>query len=95
MQARPEDYAWPSARLHLGRRKTDPLNTDHHVVKIMGDWCAFLREGVSEEDQGLERRVSTGRPWADSAFVEQLGRHLNRRKGVPRTKGRTRGRHGN
>ena len=81
----------------------DPLNTGHHVVKIMGDWRSFLREGVSEEDEGLERHVSTGRPWADAAFVEQLerrlGRHLNRRrggwpKGVPRAKGRTRGRHG-
>jgi len=104
MVARPEDYAWSSARLHLGRRKTDPLNTDHQVVKIMGDWRAFLREGVSEEDQGLERQVSTGRPWADAAFVEKLerrlGRYLDRRKGgwpkgVPRAKGRSRGRRGN
>jgi len=26
--AKPEDYAWSSARLHMGRRKTDPLATD-------------------------------------------------------------------
>jgi len=50
---RPEDYAWSCARLHLGRRKTDPLNTDHRVVKIMGGWRAFLREGVSEDGRGL------------------------------------------
>ena len=74
------------------------------MVKTMADWRSFLREGVSEEDEGLERHVFIGRPWADAAFVDQLerrlGRHLNRRKGgwpkgVPRAKRRTRGRRGN
>ena len=54
----------------------DPLNTGHHVVKIMGDWRSFLREGVSDEDEGLERHVSTGRPLAEAAFVDQLERRL-------------------
>ena len=99
MVAKPEDYAWSSARLHLGRRKTDPLNTDQQVVEIMGDWRGFLREGVSEEDESLEVHVSTGRPWADQAFVERLERSLDRKltrgqggrlKGVPRAKGRSR-----
>lgn len=101
---KPEDYAWSSARMHLGRRKTDPLNTDHHVVEIMGDWRAFLREGVSEEDQGLEVHVSTGRPWAEAAFVERLERLLRRKltrgrggwpRGVPRNKAQSSQRPGN
>jgi len=52
--AKPADHAWSSARLHLGRRKTDPLNTDHRVVEMLGDCRSFLREGVAEEDVGLE-----------------------------------------
>ena len=104
MVAKPEDYAWSSARLHLGRRKTDPLNTDQQVVEIVGDWRGFLREGVSEEDESLEVHVSTGRPWADLAFVERLERSLDRKltrgqggwpKGVPRAKGRSRQRSSN
>ncbi len=100
--SKPEDYAWSSARLHVGRRKTDPLNTDDRVVELMGD--SFLREGVSEEDEELERHLSSGRPWAGSAFVERLERVLGRRltrgkggwpKGVPRGKGRSRQRPGN
>ena len=97
--AKPQDCVWSSARLHLGRRKTDPLNTDHHVLELIGDWRGYLREGVSEEDEQLERHLSSGRPWADSAFVEHLERVLGRRltrgqggwpKGVPRGKGRSR-----
>jgi len=89
--------ACSTARLHVGRRKTYPLNTDHRVVEMEGD--SFLREGMADEDVGLERHVSSGRPWAGAAFVEQLerllGRALTRSKGgwpegVPRRKGRSR-----
>ena len=95
--AKPDDYAWSSARLHLGRRKTDPLNTDHRVVEIIGDWRAFLREGVTEEDMALERHASSGRPWAGRALVRRLERSLGCTltrgkggwpKGVPRRRRR-------
>ena len=93
--AKPEDYAWSSAGLHLGLRKTDPLNTDHRVVETVGDWRAFLRERAAGDGLSLERHVSSGRPWGDTAFVEGLERLLGRTltrgqggwpKGVPRRK---------
>ena len=99
MVARPEDYGWSSARLHLGRRKTDPLNTDCTVVEIAGDWRGFLRQGVQDEDLGLTGHLSSGRPWGSRAFVRRLERRVGRRltrgkggwpKGVPRKKGKRR-----
>ena len=102
--AKPEDYAWSSARLHMGRRRTDPLGTDDRVVEIMGDWRGFLREGVAAEDESLPRHVSSGRPWADAGFVRRLERKLGRTltrgkggwpKGVPRRKKRPRPRPSN
>jgi putative transposase len=76
---KPEQYPWSSAARHLGRTQCDPLETDRKVEEISGDWRGFLAAAVeADEARALERRLSTGRPWASEAFVRRLEKRLNR-----------------
>jgi len=77
---RPEAYRWSSAAFHLRTQQSDPLATDRKVEEISGDWKGFLRTAVeAEEARALERRLSTGRPWGDKAFLRRLEKRLGRR----------------
>lgn len=79
LAGKPEAYRWSSASYHLGRVRTDPLDTDRRVVDLCGDWGAFLRGAVEgDEERELERRLSTGRPWGNKAFVRRLEKKLGR-----------------
>ncbi|NQT14006.1 MAG: transposase, partial [Planctomycetes bacterium] len=78
---RPEDYAWSSARLHLGLAKTDALSTRDTVVRMLGDWRAYLREGCANDEAEMERHLSNGRPFADAKFVARLEKRLTPRPG--------------
>lgn len=76
---RPELYPWSSAAFHLGRKQSDALGTDRKVEEISGDWRSFLAAATeAEEERALERRLSTGRPWANEQFVRRLERRLSR-----------------
>ena len=91
-----EQYPWSSAAHHLGLIQEDPLETDRKVEKISGDWRGFLAAAVEvEEARTLERRLSTGRPWASEPFMRRLEKRLKRSliplkggwpKGQPRKK---------
>jgi hypothetical protein len=49
------------------------------VVEISGDWRGFLAAAVeAEESRALERRLSTGRPWASEICVRRLEKRLKR-----------------
>jgi putative transposase len=76
---RPEQYPWSSAAYHLDLVRSDPLQCDRKVVEISGDWKGFLAAAVeAEEARGLERCLSTGRPWAVESFVRRLEKRMNR-----------------
>ena len=88
MVARPQDYAWSSARAHLAG-KDDVLVKANVLPEMVGDWAAFLAAGPGKDDgETLHRHERTGRPLGDDAFVESveeaLGRPLKRQKRGPK-----------
>ena len=90
--ARPEAYAWSSARSHLDGRRRDALvaDADRDLMGLVDDWRAFLQNGVDEiEAKRLERHLGSGRPLGSRGFVRGLERRLGRelargRRGRPR-----------
>ena len=86
----PEDWLWSSAKAHLsgvseGVADLEPLASE------VGDWHAFLRAGISDDDlEKLRSAERTGRPLGDAAFLADLeaktGRELIKRKPGPKTK---------
>jgi putative transposase len=91
----PGEYAWSSARFHLGKRKTDPLVEDRSLSGTLSGaraWRRFLSDGVAEiERKRIEERMSSGLPLGTDEFVkgleEETGRVL-----VPQTGGWPKGR---
>jgi len=75
----PLGWRWSSAKAHLGRR-TDPLlDPQSPLDAIVGDWPAFLRQGVpAAERRDIEQHLRTGRPRGGERFLKKLGRKLGR-----------------
>jgi putative transposase len=89
---RAREWPWSSAKAHL-------LGRDDRLVKVapllamVGNWRAFLRSAISEEElRDLREHGRTGRPLGSSAFLDRLerlvGRVLKPRKPGPRPKPR-------
>jgi putative transposase len=86
--AEPHQWAWSSARAHLGL-SSDRLTTCSPVLDDFGDWRRYLSETDREADLALLRlHERTGRPLGDAAFLEHLeqrtGRRLRRSKPGPK-----------
>lgn len=87
--SRPDDYTWSSAPAHLAARD-DELVRVAPLLEMVGDWDAFLKEGLgNDEAEALRRHERTGWPLGEEAFVEsletRLGRALHPAKPGPKT----------
>jgi len=85
-------WPWSSARAHLSGRD-DRLVKAAPLLKMVGDWKAFLNSAASEEElRDLREHGHTGRPLGSSAFLDRLeslvGRVLKRQKPGPKPKPR-------
>jgi len=82
------DYAWSSARFHLGKADEDPLLNEKDPLRILQDWKEMLK--VEPEETALFRRnIQSGLPCGDKPFIKRLeskaGRSLSHRPpGRPR-----------
>lgn len=68
------EYAWSSARFHLGLVEHDPLVIDKGLLGLVTDWEGFLNcdsEDVNVNDQ-LAAATRTGRPAGDEVFLSTL-----------------------
>jgi len=79
------EWPWSSARSHLSGRD-DRLATVGPLLAMVGDWRAFLRSAIREEDlRDLRDHGRTGRPLGSAAFLDRLeamvGRILRPQKG--------------
>jgi putative transposase len=76
--ARPEGWAWSSARAHLAGRD-DAVVAVRPLLERVEDWAAFLGEGLEDEDRAAIRAAErTGRPLGSEAFVKGLEQRLGR-----------------
>lgn len=59
----PEEWRWSSARAHLGLG-CDPLTDVSAIGRHVGNWRAYLRDGVeaADRDELIERALRSGRP---------------------------------
>jgi putative transposase len=85
-------WPWSSARAHL-KGHDDRLVKVAPLLKMVGDWRAFLRSAIPEEQlRALAQHDRTGRPLGSPAFVERLekrvGRVLKPQKPGPKPKRR-------
>ncbi|MFH1748987.1 MAG: transposase [Planctomycetota bacterium] len=84
------DYAWSSARYHVGLRETDELVQDHSLQGLVSDWQAFLEADVNaDERRFLQEKTRTGRPCGNEAFVKRA-ESLTGRELFPKRPGRPR-----
>ena len=84
MVSAPEDHRWSSARAHLSGRD-DALVKVAPLLRMAGDWEAFLASGLDAEDHAaLRSHERTGRPLGGEAFIAKLegrlGRNLKKAK---------------
>ena len=72
------DWRWSSARAHLAGRD-DGLVTTAALLDRVGDWKAFLREGLDPAARDAIRASErTGRPLGAQAFIRKLEKRLHR-----------------
>ena len=86
-------WPWSSAKAHLSGRD-DRLVKVAPLLAMVGDWKAFLRSAIGEEElRDLREHGRTGRPLGSSAFLDRLeglvGRVLKPQKPGPKAKSRT------
>jgi putative transposase len=84
LAAEAQAWPWSSARAHLAGRDDDLVQAAP-LLALVGDWAAFLAEGLGADVHAAIRSGErTGRPLGDAAFVaaleRDLGRTLARRK---------------
>ena len=84
------DWQWSSARRTLPGRN-DQLVQVAPLLKMIGDWAAFLRSAMPEgELRDIRRHSRTGRPLGDETFLDRLegmvGRALKPQKRGPKLK---------
>jgi putative transposase len=84
------DWRWSSARAHLAGRD-DGLVVARPLLDRVGDWQAFLRGGLREDEhKAIRAHQRTGRPLGDRRFTarleKRLGRPLARQKPGPKPK---------
>jgi len=78
MVARPEDYCWSSTRAHLSGRDDD-LVAVAPLLRLVGNWKAFVSSGIAEEDmESIRRHERTGRPLGNDDFIVRIERAINR-----------------
>jgi putative transposase len=78
LAARARDWNWSSARAHLSGRN-DELVKVSPLLERVGDWGAFLREGLDgAAREAIRASERTGRPLGSPAFVRKLEKKLDR-----------------
>jgi len=85
----PWDWPWSSARAHLAA-EDDQLVKVAPLLAMIGDWRAFLRSAMPEDElRDIRRHARTGRPLGDEAFLSRLedivGRVLKPQKRGPKS----------
>ncbi len=74
----PEDYCWSSTRAHLSGHNDD-LVAVVPLLRLVGNWKAFISSGTGEEDmESIRRHERTGRPLGNDDFVARTERATNR-----------------
>ena len=74
-----EDYAWSSARAHIGKQSDSVLSMDCPLLEAIVDWKEWLREGVSSElVVAIRENTKTGRPLGNEDFVMRIEKSLSR-----------------
>jgi putative transposase len=88
----PREWRWSSAKAHL-KGRDDVLVKVAPLLAMAGDWKAFLRSAIPEEQlRDLRQHGRTGRPLGSPTFLDRLerlaGRVLKRQKPGPKPKPR-------
>jgi putative transposase len=84
LTARPEDWPWSSARVHLGGAG-DGLVDPAPLLERWPDWRAVLDSGLANDELAAVRaREASGHPLAGEAFVRALAGGTGRRLGPGR-----------
>jgi putative transposase len=88
LTARPQDWAWSSARAHL-EGAADPLVGARPMLQRVPDWADFLGQRPSEAElKAIRAGERTGRPLGSAGFIArlegELGRSLAKQKTGPK-----------
>ena len=66
------EYAWSSARFHLGLVEKDPLVTDRNLSGLVTNWDEFWCCTTDEGGEHVAAATRTGRPAGDEEFFAAL-----------------------
>jgi putative transposase len=80
LAARPGDWSWSSARVHLGLAEGDGLTAAGRVLARVPDLVARIASGEDPaKSERLRKAESIGRPVGSEAFMAALERESGRR----------------
>lgn len=75
-----EEYQWSSARVHVDNKADEITSNACYLLKEIGNWRNYLREGKNELlIENIRQCSITGRPCGEELFIEELEKRLNRR----------------
>ncbi len=72
------DYRWSSVHAHLSGKDSQGIIQPENLLKLTGDWKAYLKEAQAFKSGEFERHERTGRPLGTDRFIEKAERLLNR-----------------
>lgn len=85
--ANAEEWLWSSAGAHINNKKDLILDAGWLTEKEIGDYISFCKEDIPCDK--IRKSTSSGRPFGSAAFVEEIGKRINRNL-KPRKAGRPR-----
>ena len=72
MVKQPREYAWSSARFHLGIKKADALVKDRTLLGLVSDWKGILSSEDENKSEYLRLTTRTGRPAGNESFLSKV-----------------------
>ncbi|QYZ65481.1 MAG: hypothetical protein HPY30_05475 [Gammaproteobacteria bacterium (ex Lamellibrachia satsuma)] len=70
------DYRWSSVHAHLSGKGSQGIIQPENLLKLTGDWKAYLKEAQAFRSGKLEWHERTGRPFGTDRFIEKAERLL-------------------
>lgn len=90
MESKAQDYPWSSVHAHIAGTSVGIVDVEP-LLKIVGNWKAFLKRMNNQPVEEIEKHQRTGRPHGDDLFIYKISkivsRDLKSKKPGPKVKG--------
>jgi len=71
------EYRWSSVDAHIAGANDGIVDVEP-LLKIVGDWKAFLQRMKNQQIEEIEKHERTGRPLGDELFMNKISKIVGR-----------------